>query len=169
MVRTAQVECVENDILVMNNDIPRTDGGRGEGASRRRFWSVSERPYKVANPENLALAKGDTVEIYLPPGRTILTATLFFLFPLALFPVGYKLTEHLFSTGRIPFGSLEVEAAAFLAGFVFLAAGMPLGVLIRRLGAGRNSGLPIIQKVLSPEEAACILRNRGCDSCSACG
>ena len=168
MTRTARIERAGDEPLVMNDDIP-----SAKAATSRRFWGVRERAYRVSNPGNLELAEGDTVEIFLPPGRTVLSAAITFLLPLALFPVGYALAGTLFS--GISGSAAEAGAAgideglSFLAGFAFLLAGIPMGALIRRI-AGGMTGTPRIIRVLSPAEAlSCKLKAGGCGSCKACG
>ncbi|PIE04580.1 MAG: hypothetical protein CSA76_03520 [Spirochaetales bacterium] len=171
MIRTVQVEKVENQTLVMNNDIPPS-----ENASSRRFWGVRERPYQVSNPGGLEIAPGDMVEIYLPPGRTILTSSLFFLLPLMLFPLGYYLTRSWLTLRGAAADAGDIEALAGLGGFALLAAGIPLGALLRGLAgrlAGRKgrtlSGVPRITRVLSPEEALAFrMKNKSCGSCTLC-
>ena len=169
MTRTARIDRAGDSPLVMNDDIP-----SAKASSSRRFWGVKERAYRVANPDSLELEVGDTVEIFLPPGRTIWSAAVTFLMPLALFPVGFSLAGRIFeaaagaSSGA---GGSVDEGLAFLCGFGFLLAGMPLGALIRRL-SGRLSAVPVITRVLSPLEAMnCKLKDRaeGCGSCKACG
>ena len=175
MTRTAKIDKAGDPPLVINDDIP-----SDKTATSRKFWGVKERAYRVSNPEELELSEGDTVEIFLPPGRTIWSAAVTFLLPLALFPVGYLLTETLFPaiastssaalvTDGAP-GSVD-EGIAFLVGFGFLLLGIPLGYLIRKV-AGGLTAIPIITKVLTPAEALnCQLKARaeGCGSCKACG
>ena len=156
MNRTAIVERSGDKPLVKNNDVQSS-----KASTSRRFWGVKERAYAVKNPKALVFEPGDTVELFLPPGRTVMSAALTFLLPLALFPVGYTLGLSLFGSG---------EGPAFLAGFGLLLAGFPLGALLRRM-MGRDSGVPEVVKVLSPAEAlACHLKTQeGCGSCRACG
>jgi len=158
MTRTARVVDPGDKPRVQNDDVP-----SAKAATSRRFWGVRERAYRVSNPRELALSTGDTVEIHLPPGRTVLSAALTFLLPLALFPLGYALAA------RIVPGAAADEGAAFLVGFGFLLAGLPLGALIRRL-AGGLTGVPEVVRILSPEEALrCKLKAGDCGSCKACG
>ena len=170
MTRTAVIDQPGSQPVVRNDDIP-----SAKAATSRRFWGVKERPYRVGNPDGLKLEKGDTVEIFLPPGRTAWSAAITFLLPLALFPAGFALTGTLFpdavrTAGSGGAGTVD-EGIAFLVGFAFLLAGIPLGYLIRKL-AGGLAAVPVITRVLNPVEAAqCRLRARaeGCGSCKACG
>ncbi len=157
MTRTALV--VENgpNVLVKNDDVP-----SAKASTSRRFWGVKERSYSVVNPQAIELAAGDTVEIFLPPGRTVLAAAITFLLPLVMFPVGYSLAGVLS-------GAAVNEGVAFLSGFAALLLGLPLGALLRRI-AGGLSGVPEITRVLSPAEVLSCKISAGCGGdCGACG
>ncbi len=173
MTRTARVEEAGRHIMVKNNDVPSS-----KAASSRRFWGVRERSYRVANPEGIPLSPGDVVELYLPPGRTILTAAFLFLLPLMLFPAGYLVTERLLERQAAAAAetaeavkAADVEGLSFLAGLVCLAAGLPLGALLRRLsGQGGQGGVPVVLGVVSgPEALSCASKSTGCGSCTLCG
>ncbi len=159
MTRTAKVESIQDGILVKNNDIPAS-----KISSSGKFWGVSERPYTVKNPLDFELAPGDTVELLLPSGRTVISTAITFLLPLALFPVGYSLAHRL-----VPGIG---EGGSFFVGFGGLLAGLPLGALIRRLGvkSGALTAVPEISRVLTPAELlACRLNPDSCGSCKLCG
>jgi positive regulator of sigma E activity len=160
MNRTVTVIETGERLLVKNDDVP-----SAKSSSSRRFWGVTERAYPAANPSGLAVTAGDTVEIFLPPGRTVLSSLLMFLLPLALFPAGYALS------GLIPGAG---EGLRFLIGFASLLAGLPAGALLNRivdrLSSGGTGALPRIIRVLSPAEAlSCRLKAGDCGSCRACG
>ena len=153
MTRTVTVVSTGDKLLVKNDDI-----SSAKAATSRRFWGVRERSYSVANSSGLAIAEGNTVEIFLPPGRTVLSSAITFLLPLFLFPVGYTLA------GRIVPGA--GEGMSFLVGFGALLTGFPLGALIRR----GHSTVPEVTRVLTPAEAlSCKLKAKGCGSCKSCG
>jgi positive regulator of sigma E activity len=153
MIRTVTVVKTGDSLQVKNDDI-----SSAKAVTARRFWGVRERSYSVINPRDLTVDEGDTVEIFLPPGRTVLSSAITFLLPLMLFPVGFSLA------GRFVPGA--GEGVSFLVGFGALLAGLPLGALIRK---GRNT-VPEITKVLTPAEAiSCKLKAEGCGSCKACG
>lgn len=153
MTQTVTVVQTGDSLLVKNDDV-----SSAKAATSRRFWGVRERAYTVLNPNNLTVAEGDTVEIYLPPGRTVASSALTFLFPLLLFPVGYVLA------GRLIPGA--GEGLSFLIGFGALLSGFPLGALLRR----GHSAVPVLTKVLTPAEAlSCRLKAEGCGSCKSCG
>jgi len=153
------VESTENSILVKNNDIPAS-----KLSSSGKFWGVSERPYTVNNPSELEIVRGDTVELKLPPGRTVISTAITFLFPLVLFPICYTLAQR--------FWPGMSEGGRFFIGFGALLAGLPLGALIRRIAVktGALTAVPEIVRVLTPAELlACSLNSDSCGSCKLCG
>ncbi len=161
MTRTATVVSAGDNLQVKNDDIP-----LAKAATSRRFWGVRERSYTVSNPSGLAMVEGDIVEIFLPPGRTVLSSAITFLLPLFLFPVGYTLA------GRLVPGANE--GISFLVGFGALLTGFPLGALIRRIAgrgiAGGLTAVPEVTRVLTPAEVlSCKLKAEGCGSCKSCG
>jgi len=159
MIRTAMVESIQDGVLVKNNDIPAS-----KLSSSGKFWGVSERAYEVKNPSGFELAKGDTVELLLPTGRTLISTAITFLFPLVLFPVGYGLSQQLWPALG--------EGGRFLVGFGALLAGLPLGALIRKIGvlSGGLTSTPEIVRVLTPAELlACRLNPDSCGGCKLCG
>lgn len=159
MTRTAMVQSVDNKILVKNNDIPAS-----KLSSSGKFWGVSERSYAVKNPANLEVARGDTVELMLPPGRTVISTAITFLFPLILFPLCYYLAQRLWPGMG--------EGGRFFVGFAALLAGLPLGFLIRKLAekSGSLTAVPEIIRVLTPAELlACRLNPDSCGGCKLCG
>ncbi|MCK5736285.1 MAG: hypothetical protein KAH21_07380, partial [Spirochaetaceae bacterium] len=103
-------------------------------------------------------------ELLLPPGRTVISTAITFIFPLLLLPVGYSLSLRLWPGIS--------EGAGFLVGFGGLLAGLPLGALIRRLGvkSGSLTAIPDIIRVLTPAELlSCRLDPDSCGSCKVCG
>jgi positive regulator of sigma E activity len=158
MKRTAMVESTEDKILVKNNDIPAS-----KISSSGKFWGVSERSYAVNNPSGFELASGDTVELMLPPGRTVISTGITFLFPLLLFPVSYTLAQR--------FWPGMSEGGRFFIGCGALLAGLPLGAMIRRLAvkSGGLTAVPEIVRVLTPAELLdCRLNPDSCGSCKLC-
>jgi positive regulator of sigma E activity len=161
MNRTATVVEISPALKVRNDDIP-----SAKSAVSRRFWGVRDRSYTASNPDNLPVSPGDTVELHLPPGRTVAASALLFLFPLLLFPLGFYLASALIP-GRD-------EGTYFLVGFAALLAGLPFGALVRafagRLISGGMSAVPEVVRVLTPAEAlSCKTRTDSCGSCKACG
>ena len=110
---------------VCNDDVRRA------GASQR-FWRIRERTYQAANPAHIELTEDDMVEIHLPPGRTILSAALTFLLPLAFFLAGYipasSLVDIYAIDSRTDFTQDEL---AFIAGFTLFLLSITLIAIIR--------------------------------------
>ncbi len=96
----------------------------------------NQNEYLSLNTKKIELKEGDLVELFLPPGKTILSTVLVFALPLALFPVGYILGGLIFIN--------EVQKA--LCGIGFMA----LAFLIASLIFTRNKRqlMPVVEKVL---------------------
>lgn len=77
--------------------------------------------YLARNDKNIELKAGDTVKIYLPPGKTIASTLLVFALPLALFPAGYLLLRNLTALS---------EVVCALGGFLAMAAAFAIAALI---------------------------------------
>lgn len=88
-----------------------------ESCNAGGFCQAKGKQFIAGNETKLEIAIGDTVELYLPPGRTVFAAFMALLVPLILFPVGYylaiminrdysELTRVLYGTGGIALGFL---------------------------------------------------------------
>ena len=130
--------------------------------SSRRFWGVKERNFHADNPGNLVLKQGDFVEIYLPPGKTILSAFMVFIFPLILFPLFYFAADLVF-----PEAGEGIKALAGLGG---IAAGFVSTALFSsfRKKRGRDT-LPVIVRVVDEKTAIKDGGKKNCGSCGLCG
>ena len=168
MTRTVKIidaACDAAHPRVSNDDVP-----GGKAAISRRFWKIKNRVYTVSNPSGLSVTEGDTVEIYLPPGRTVLSAALTFILPLILFPLGYSLGREIFKSLSLPDSLIflaEGEFLPFVLGFTFLLIGIPLGAVICRIAGFFNEG-PAITRVLSPAELS-QCSNEAAEGCGHCG
>ncbi len=92
--------------------------------------------YLALNCKKLELNAGDTVELFLPPGKTILSTVLVFALPLALFPLGYLLG------GLLPLN--EVQKA--LCGIGFMALAFFLASLF--FTHNKRKLMPVVEKIL---------------------
>jgi len=110
------------------------ENGSCASCAGHAFCSVKGRSYEVSNPENLSLAPGDFVDIYLPPGRTILTGFLVLIVPLLLFLLFFILSGRLFD--------IRDEGIRALAGLAGMAAGFAGTFLYSR--KNRRITLPVI-------------------------
>ncbi|MFO7731370.1 MAG: SoxR reducing system RseC family protein [Spirochaetia bacterium] len=89
-----------------------------------------ERETAALNTRNLNLNAGDTIEIYFPPGKTILSGFTILIFPMLIFIGAFLLAGRLFP------GSDEGSQALF--GVLGLAVGFGISILFNRLTAHRN-------------------------------
>ena len=80
---------------------------------------------QALNKSGTPLYQGDRVEIYISPGKAILTGFLIFIVPLVLFIVFYMAGKTIFNTGDS------------LVSFLFGVAGVAAGFLFN-IGVGRR-------------------------------
>ncbi len=105
------------------------------------FCNIKIREIEVRNPRNLEVHPGDTIEIYLPPGKTIFAGFLVMIFPLLLFGLFFMLTGRIFpGTG---------EGIRVLAGVAGITAGFLISWAYSKLTNSRN--IPEIVKVTDQE------------------
>ncbi len=97
--------------------------------ARRRgdaFCNLSSGSYLAINRGDLALSLGDTVEVYVPSGRTVASGVLVLIVPLVLFVLFFvgagALVRHL------------AEGLRALAGLGGLGLGLAGGLLLARSG-----------------------------------
>lgn len=93
--------------------------------------------FTAKNENNLNLKVGDKVELFLPPGKTIVSSLLVFAVPLILFPIGYLLMKH--------FAMLN-ELICALGGIAAMAIGFAVTsiIAVRK----KNELMPVITKVV---------------------
>jgi len=99
--------------------------------------------YPALNPHKVELKKGDFAELYLPPGKTVLSTALVFALPLILFPIGYLVLR---------FGTGLDELYCALGGFgaMAIAFGIASAVTVRH----KRGLMPVITKVVAPAEVS---------------
>ena len=101
--------------------------------------SPGAREFTVFNRFNISVTPGDSVEIVLPPGKTIWAGFMVLILPLILFCIFYLLGSRVF---HIP-----GEGRNALLGLAGLAAGFGLSLLVNRGRKERN--MPFVEKVVS--------------------
>ena len=84
---------------------------------------VEGREFTARNIKGFQLDSGDTVRVYLPPGKAIFASFMILIFPLILFIVLYFLSGSLFS--------IQSEGLKALFGLIGLAGGFGLSLLLR--------------------------------------
>ncbi len=94
--------------------------------------------FLALNPNKVAIENGDYVELYMPPGRTILSTVLVFALPLALFPIGYLVCK-----AALP-ASNEIIHALGGFGAMALAFGISAIISIRH----KRHLMPSITKIV---------------------
>lgn len=104
------------------------------------FCNVSGKTFTALNTDGLSLKVGDLVDVYLPPGKTIISGFMILMVPLLLFLAGLLGVQYL-----VPGAGEGMQA---VGGFVGLAAGFGVGFLFGQLK--KKTYQPIITSVHSP-------------------
>ena len=94
--------------------------------------------YMVLNPNKVQVEIGDFVELYMPPGRTVLSTALVFAMPLVFFPIGYIVGKVL-----LPQSNEIIHA---LSGFAAMVLSFGIASLITL--KHKNSLMPCVTKVV---------------------
>jgi len=95
--------------------------------------------FSALNPKGISVKEGDMVELFMPPGKTILSTVLVFALPLALFPLGYLLMK------KISPSSGEILCALGGFGAMAVAFGIAAAISVSR----KRNLMPVITKVVS--------------------
>lgn len=109
-----------------------------KSCSGNSFCNIKEREIQAHLPQEIEAGVGDTVEIYLPPGKTILAGFMVMIFPLLLFGLLF------FLTGRLWPGA--GEGLQVIGGLLGLAGGFGLSWLYSQMTNAAN--LPRITGVV---------------------
>ena len=109
-----------------------------KSCSGNSFCNIKVREIEARLPGQLEIAVGDTVEIYLPPGKTIFAGFMVMILPLLLFGLFFYAAG-----GLLPSAG---EGIKVLAGVGGLALGFLSSWLYARLTNRRN--LPEITRIL---------------------
>jgi sigma-E factor negative regulatory protein RseC len=140
MKDTATVQSVEGEMVKLicgANEACRS-------CKANSLCSSKSREVSAVNRKGLSISKGDTVEIFIPPGKTIFAGFVVLIFPLLTFILAFVVAGRLF-----PGVGEGLQALAGLGG---LAAGFSLSFLYNGLTKKKN--VPIItRRVESPVDA----------------
>ncbi len=120
--------------------------GAGEACgscTTRSGCSAKTRTITAANHTGLIIRQGDTVEFFIPPGKTIIAGFTILIFPLLTFILAFVLTGRL-----LPAADEGLQALAGLGG---LAAGFGVSFLYNGLTKKKNVPL-ITRRVEAPQE-----------------
>ena len=127
-------------IIKINNKVATLKCGKPEECKScsSSFCNVKDRRFKALNSNNLDIQVDDTVEVYISPGKTIMSSFIVLIFPLLMFIAGYFLSGVIFN--------VQTDALKAAGG----AAGLFLGFIISFLFnmLKKNQHLPVIKKKL---------------------
>ena len=81
-------------IIKINNKVATLKCGKPEECKScsSSFCNVKDRRFKALNSNNLDIQIDDTVEVYISPGKTIMSSFIVLIFPLLMFIAGYFLS-----------------------------------------------------------------------------
>ncbi len=154
MIQPAIVDEVRDDLIFVRYPSPQGEKSK----TSRSFWNVKEQNFPVENPKDLALKKGDVVEIFIEPAGAIKAAFMVFIVPLIGFFIFYKVAE-LFSSSA---------GLLFSAGILGLGSTMTLNIWIYK--AKSRGERPKIQRCIPQEEHQNFMKcNSTCEKCGSCG
>ncbi len=129
MYETAKVTEINNNIVTVHCE--KSEHCKSCSSS---FCNVKTRHFKTLNSKNLDLEKGDLVEIYISPGKTIFSSFIVLIFPLILFIAGYYFSGKLFN--------FQSDALRAAGGALGLFAGFILSFIFNMIK--KNQSLPVI-------------------------
>ena len=112
MYRSAKVKAINNDGTVLLY----CGTEACNGCKARLFCNNRDQTEFLArNDRKLELSEDDSVEVFLPPGKTVAGTALVFALPLALFPAGYLLVRNLTPANELlcALGGLGAMVLAF--------------------------------------------------------
>lgn len=131
-------------VLKLNSDKTVTVGCSSEacqGCKAEMFCNNKhDNTFVVLNSKNLQLKVGDSVEIFLHPGKTIASTLLVFAFPLVLFPIGYLAAKFFWALN---------ELLCALGGFTAMAVAFAVTAIINI--KKRDTLMPVVVRVLGDD------------------
>ena len=127
-------------VLKINNKIVSIKCGKPEQCKScsSTFCNVKDKRFKALNSNNLELNVDDSVEVYISPGKTILSSFVVLIFPLIMFILGYFLSGIFFN--------FQTDALKAAGG----AGGLFIGFIISFIFNmfKKNQNLPVITRKL---------------------
>lgn len=135
MIEQGKITAINGDEIVLSC------ASLSEGCkncSGNSFCSSNGKVFSAINDKEIDLKSGDTVEIYLPPGRTVFAGFMVLIFPLLLFILFFAVGAWLFN------GS---EGPGVLSGILGLIVGFGITYLYNRLNKQKNT--PHITRLVS--------------------
>ncbi len=119
MVEKARVLKSEGRIVTLSCGSPAC------GSCSGHFCNLRDRIFPALNSGNLPVKEGDIVDVFVAPGKAIVSGFIVLIMPLVLFAVAYWVT------GRVSGGASDLVRVAF--GLVGLACGFGLAYAVNRL------------------------------------
>ncbi len=113
-----------------------------ENCKSGAFCGTRDKNFIAYNGTNTKLTVGDTVELFLPPGKTVLAGFMTLLVPVLLFPIGYHLPL-LFNAG-------VQEGIQIIGGIVGIAIGFLVSRTFSKLKGKEYT--PKIVRIIQTEE-----------------
>ncbi len=114
--------------------------GGCKNCSGNSFCSANGKIFSALNEKQFDLKSGDTVEIYLPPGRTVFAGFMVLIFPLISFIVFYGLSTAIFGSN---------EGLGVISGVLGLAVGFAITFYYNKVSKRKNT--PRITKLINKE------------------
>ncbi len=138
MYEIAQVITIKNNSHV----IVSCNTSACESCQAGALCSTKGKTFTARNSSKQPLHKGDMVELYLPPGKTIFAGFITLMVPLILFPVGYYLGATLFPSSQ--------EIIHILIGVAGIAFGFFLSGMFSKIKSSQYT--PEITKIMKTED-----------------
>lgn len=135
MIQQGTVREIDGDRIVVGCG---RDGGCKSCSST--FCNAEDQTvFEVSNPNAFEVTPGDSVELYMDPGKTIVAGFMVLVVPLLLFAIGYVLVSRI----------SESDALSAVAGLAGLGSGFGLSFLFSKMR--KSDKLPEIRKILPPK------------------
>ena len=112
--------------------------GGCKNCSGNSFCSTNGKIFSAINEKKIDLNSGDTVEIYLPPGRTVFAGFMVLIFPLISFIAFYGLSTAIFGRN---------EGIGVISGVLGLTAGFAITFYYNKVSKRKNT--PRITKLIN--------------------
>ena len=129
MTEQAKIKAIHDDRVICGCSTSACNSCGGNS-----FCNIKEREIEARLPANIRASVGDTVEIFLPPGKTILAGFMVMILPLLLFALGFFLLGLGFPESG--------EGARVLGGLAGLFLGFGISWLYARLTKARD--IPLV-------------------------
>lgn len=125
MTEQAVIKAIHDDMVICG-----CSTSACKSCSGNSFCNIKEREIEARLPDEIEAAVGDTVELYLPPGKTILAGFMVMIVPLLLFGLLF------FLTGRV--WPASGEGFRVLGGVFGLIGGFGLSWLYAKITNAHN-------------------------------